>query len=248
MKKGNGAETRYANIVKSKLSESVLSDINLSVISNLTPANVNFGNMNLKENFNLNAYTSGQLFISKDQYSCTECELPPEILFDTEKSDRIKIKCKNHGTKPFLINDYLQIMSKNTYHFYKCGVCQKNNQKNFEEETFKYCYHCKKILCPKCLINHKIYKEHEKIYFSNEINIRCEKHLGEKYDMFCYDCAKNICKKCEENEHKNHFYIFLKELYPPKDAIEKINATIEDLKKELNNLLKKVEYVNNIIL
>ena len=248
MIKGRSTETPYDKTIHNKLNESVLTDINLSVISNISPTKVNFENMNLNENSNANTYTSEHLVISKDQYSCTQCELPPEILFDTEKANTIKIKCKRHGTKPFLINDYLQTMSKNTYHYYKCGICQKYNQKNFEEETFKYCYHCKKIVCPKCLINHKTFREHKKIFFSNEINIRCETHLGEKYNMFCYDCEKNICKTCAENEHNNHFCIFLKELYPPIDVVEKINLTIDDLKHELNNLIKKVESLKNIIL
>ncbi len=241
-------ETPIYNTIQNKLNESILSEINLSGLSNVSAAKVNNENMNINEIFNLNTYISEQSFISKDQYCCTQCELPPEILFDTEEVDTIKIKCKLHGTKEFLINDYLQLMSKNTYHYYKCGLCQKNNQKNFEDQTFKFCYHCKKILCPKCLMDHKSYREHKKIFFSNEMNIRCEKHLGEKYNMFCYDCDKSICIKCSENDHKNHFIIYLKELYPPRNAIDKINLTIDDLKRELNNLLKKVEYINNVIL
>ena len=230
------------------LNESVLSEINLSVLSNLSDSKANIENMNINVNFNLNNYSNDQLFISRDQYSCTQCELPPEILYDTDETDTIKIKCEKHGTKTFLINDYLQIMSKNTYHYYQCGLCKKNSQRNFEGQTFKYCYQCKRILCPKCFIKHKSYKEHKKVFFANEVNIRCDKHLGDKYEMYCYDCDRSICKKCADNEHKTHFILYLKELNPTRDAIEKINSTIDDLKQELNNLFRKAEYIKNVIL
>ena len=228
------------------LNDSLLSDINLSVISNLQESRANIENMNA--NFNLNNYGYEQTFISKDKYSCTQCELPPEILYDTDEAETIKIKCEKHGTKTFLINDYLQLMSKNTYHYYKCGFCKKNIQKNVEDEIFSYCYQCKKILCHKCIIRHKSYITHKNVYFSNEINIRCETHLGAKYEFYFYDCDKSICKKCSEDEHKKHFIVSLKELNPARSAIEKINSTREDLKQELNNLYRKAEYIKSVIL
>ena len=230
------------------LNESILSEINLSVISNLNDSKTNLDNMNINLNYNINNNQNEKTFISSDQYSCTQCELPPEILYGTDDTDTIIIKCEKHGTKTLLITDYLQIMSKNTYHFYKCGICKKNNQKNFEGQIFKYCYHCKKIICPKCFLKHKSYREHKKVFFANEINTRCEKHLGDKYEMYCYDCDKSICKKCGENEHKGHFIILLKELNPNKTAIEKINVIIDELRQELNKLFKKIEYIKNIIL
>ena len=244
----NGITNSGENKEQNLLNESVLSEINLSVLSNLNDSKANIENMNINLNFNLNNYGNEQLYISKDQYCCTQCELPPEILYDTDETDTIKIKCEKHGTKTFLISDYLQIMSKNTYHYYKCGLCKKNSQRNFEGQTFKYCYHCKRILCPKCFMQHKSYRDHKKIFFANEVNIRCEKHLGDKYDMYCYDCDKSICKKCSEKQHKNHFIISLKELNPSRNAIEKINTTIDNLKQELNNLFKKAEYIKNVIL
>ena len=242
----NDSLTPRVNNEQNPLNESVLSDLNLSVLSDLSDSKLNRDNFNINQNFNFNL--NEQLLISTDQYSCTQCELPPEILYDTDDSDTIKIKCEKHGTKTFTISDYLQTMSKNTYHFYKCAVCKKNNQKNFGSQIFKYCYNCKKVLCPICFIKHKAYKDHKKIFFANEINIRCEKHFGEQYEMYCYDCDKSICKKCSENEHKQHFIISLKELSPIQSGITKINSTIEELKQELNNLLKKADFIRNLIL
>ena len=230
--------------IEQNLNESVLSELNLSILSNLYDSKLNMDNYNKNINNNANE----QVFISKDQYACTQCELPPEILYDTDESETIKIKCEKHGTKILTISDYLHIMSKNTYHYYKCGVCKKNNQKNFNGQIFKYCYHCKRILCSKCFVKHKSYREHKKIFLSNEINIRCEKHLGDKYDMYCYDCDKSICKKCSENEHKGHFVISLKELNPKMEVIEKINTTIEELYQELSQLFKKIDYIKSVIL
>ena len=67
------------------------------------------------------------------------------------------------------IKDFLQNMSKNTYHFYKCEFCKQNCQKNFTQ-IFKYCFHCKKILCSKCLLKHKSYINHRgiQIYVQQE--------------------------------------------------------------------------------
>ena len=232
---------------KNPLNESDLSEIDLSMLSNLQESQELIENMNKNVNINLNNYANDNYIILKDEYSCTQCELPPEILYDTEESQTIKIKCEKHGTKTLLISDYLQLMSKNTYHYYKCGLCKKNNQKNFNGQIFKYCYHCKRILCPKCFMKHKSYKEHKKIFPTSEINIRCEKHLGEKYEMYCYDCDKSICKKCSEGEHKTHFIISLKELNPSGDMLEKINFTINELKQEINNLFKTIEFIKSII-
>ena len=235
------------NKEKNPLNESDLSEFDLSMLSNLQESQELIENMNKNINLNLNNYANDNYTISKDEYSCTQCELPPEILYDTEESETIKIKCEKHGTKTLLISDYLQLMSKNTYHYYKCGLCKKNNQKNFNGQIFKYCYHCKRILCPKCFMKHKSYREHKKIFSTSEINIRCEKHLGEKYEMYCYDCDKSICKKCSEGEHKTHFIISLKELNPSGDMLEKINLTINELKQEINNLFKKIEFIKNVI-
>ena len=229
------------------LNESALSELNSSVLSGINEMNLNMENLGNNSNYNLFISKNDLSFLSRDQYSCTICELPPEILYDSVDGKSIKIKCEKHGLKSYSIKDLLQKMSKNTYHFYKCGLCKQNCQKNFTQ-IFKYCYHCKKILCPKCLIKHKSYKNHKKVFFSNEINIRCENHLGEKYSMYCYDCDKSICNKCSEENHRGHFLVNLNELNPSKDFIEKINSETNKLKQELNNLIKKIEYMKNAIL
>ena len=229
------------------LNESVLSEINSSILSGLSESILNKDNSGTNLDYNLINLNNNFSFLSRDQYACTNCELPPEILYDSSDERTIKIKCEKHGLKSFLIKDFLQKMSKNTYHFYKCGFCRQNCQKNFTQ-VFKYCFHCKKILCPKCLIKHNSYKNHKKVFFSNEINIRCEKHLGEKYMMYCYDCDQSICKRCSEENHLEHFFIYLQELNPSQDFVEKINSEIDKLKQELNKLIKRVEYVKNTII
>ena len=230
------------------LNESVLSDINSSVLSNLSEATYNRENSDINSNFNLFNSQNDLSYISRDQYACSKCEFPPEILFDSTNVENIKIKCERHGLKSFLIKDFLRIMSRNTYHFYKCGFCLQNCQKNFSGQVFKYCYQCKKIICPKCFLKHKSYKNHKRIFNSNEINIRCENHFGEKFVMYCYDCDKTICKQCSEENHRGHFFISLKELNPSQEVIEKINTNTEKLKQELNNLIKKIEYMKNVII
>ena len=229
------------------LNESVLSEMNSSILSGLSESILNRDNLDINSAQTLFNSKSNLLFLSRDQYACTICELPPEILYDTSNGNSLKIKCGKHGIKSYLIKDFLQKMSKNTYHFYKCGFCQKNCQKNFTQ-IFQYCFNCKNIICPKCLIKHKSYKNHEYIFSSNEINIRCEKHFGDKYIMYCYDCDKSICKKCSEENHRGHFFINLKELNPSQDIIEKIKCKTDKLKKELNDLIKRVEFIKNTII
>ena len=65
----NYIKTPYENKEQNLLNESALSEINLSVISNLQESNTNIENMNINLNFNLNNYGNEQSFISKDQYS-----------------------------------------------------------------------------------------------------------------------------------------------------------------------------------
>ena len=228
------------------LNESVLSEINSSILSGLNESILNRDNLDINSAQSLFNCKSNLSFLSRDQYACTICELPPEILYDISNPNSIKIKCEKHGIKSYLIKDFIQKMSKNTYHFYKCGICQKNCQKNFTQ-IFQYCFNCKNIICPKCLIKHKSYQNHKNIFSSNEINIRCEKHFGNKYIMYCYDCDKSICKKCSEENHHGHFFINLKELYPSQDIIEKIKGKSEKLKQELNDLIKRIEFIKNII-
>ena len=231
---------------KELLTESKLSELNSSILSDLSVSLLSRENISSNSNniVNLKGFSS---YISKDQYACTNCELAPEILYDTEDEKLIKIKCEKHGLKIISIKDFLQKMSINTYHFYKCEFCKQNCQKNFTQ-IFKYCFHCRKILCPKCLLKHKSYINHKNIFFSDEINIRCENHFGEKYLMYCYDCDKNICKKCSEQIHKGHFLIYLKELNPSYDYIQKIKYEIGKLKEEFNNLIKRAEQIKNSIL
>ena len=229
------------------LNESVLSEIDSSILSGLNESILNRDNLDINSVQSLFNSKNKLSFLSRDQYACTICELPPEILYDISDANSIKIKCEKHGIKSYLIKDFLQKMSKNTYHFYKCGLCQKNCQKNFTK-IFQYCFNCRNIICPKCLIKHKSYQNHKNIFSSSEINIRCETHLGEKYSMYCYDCDKSICQKCSEEKHYGHFFINLKELNPSQDVIEEIKRKTEKLKKELNDLIKRVDFIKNIIL
>ena len=96
----NGIRNKYTPREKADqnlLNDSVLSDLNLSVLSNHCESKSNLENMNSNHNLNSNE----QLFISTDQYSCTQCELPPEILYDTDDSDTIKINVKSMVPKHF---------------------------------------------------------------------------------------------------------------------------------------------------
>ena len=100
------------------LNESILSEINSSILSGLNEQILNRDNLDINSFQSLFNSKKNLSFLSRDQYACTICELPPEILYDSSNGNSIKIKCEKHGIKSYLIKDFLQKMSKNTYHFY----------------------------------------------------------------------------------------------------------------------------------
>ena len=115
------------------LNDSNLSDLNSSILSGISDHILNRENLSINSNYTLFNSKNFSSFLSKDQYACINCELPPEILYDSEDDQIIKIKCEKHGLKSISIKDFLQKMSKNTYHFYKCELCRQNCQKNFAQ-------------------------------------------------------------------------------------------------------------------
>ena len=96
--------------------------------------------------------------IPNDQYSCTECDLIPEIIDIDYESGVIKIKCPNpsHGEKNIYISKYFSYESNYLNYNAKCDFTN-NLQKDFTE-IFKFCYNCNKMCCPKCSYSHNVKK------------------------------------------------------------------------------------------
>ena len=63
--------------------------------------------------------------LPNDNYTCTECELIPEIKEVDYSSGEIEFNCRVHGNKKIPLKNYLLEMSKNTYFHKKCSFVVK---------------------------------------------------------------------------------------------------------------------------
>ena len=79
------------------LNESVLSEINCSILSGLNESILNRDNLDTNSVQSLFNSQNNSSFLSRDQYACTICELPPEISYDLSNPNSVKIKCEKHS-------------------------------------------------------------------------------------------------------------------------------------------------------
>ena len=111
--------------------------------------------------------------IPYDQYTCTECDLVPEIIKINYDKGRIKFKCPNHGEKKLGLKEYFIQEKKHSYFNYEC-ILDKKKQFENQNETFIYCTECRQYLCQQCIENH----EHKSSFLKvNELNYKCNKHF-----------------------------------------------------------------------
>ena len=176
-------------------------------------------------------------------YTCNKCNSIPEITNIDFMKNTIEINCSKHKNEIKLV-DFINGSLKNHYFFSVCNICNKNIQKN-NDNIFKYCYDCKKVICETCYLNHN---NGHKIINNNEYYNKCQKHFNEIYTSFCSDCRENICLECKKSKfhlgHKKYDFI---EIIPTEDEInyikdfsKKIEINLEQLnvsgKKEIEEL------------
>lgn len=133
------------------------------------------------------------LKIPNDNYTCSECELIPEIQYIDYSTGTIEFKCKTHGVKRMLLKNYLLKMSKNVYYNKKCSFCSKIQKENIDN-IFDYCLFCKKIICEKCKSKHT----HIQTLKLNDLDNKCLKHHNKFYSYYCTECKKNYCNECKD--------------------------------------------------
>ena len=178
---------------------------NASLLSNLSELNNNKIN---DDNYDLII----------DEYSCNICNHIPEIRNINFEKNTLDIKCPLHQTE-IKWTDFINNSFKSNYYFSVCNICNKNIQKNFEN-IFKYCYDCKKIICPQCYKTHN--SEHNVIK-NNEFNSKCQKHYNQTYSSFCVNCQQNICNECKKTKiHKGHNKYDFLEIEPTEEEISQI--------------------------
>ena len=165
-------------------------------------------------------------------YTCDKCNSIPEIEKINYMENTISIKCSNHENK-ISINDFINETLKRNFYFSVCNICKENIQKE-NNNIFKYCYDCNKIICIECTLIHD--KSHKVINF-NDYNNKCVEHFDQKYTSFCCKCNKNICNECKKTKsHKDHMKNDFIEIEPTKYDIEQINNFSSEFIKFLDYL------------
>ena len=171
--------------------------------------------------------------IPNDQYTCCECPMVPEILNIYYNTNEIEFCCQAHGIKKLPLRDFFLSENKFIYNNIECQICHKKKL-NQSQESYKYCYHCKKNLCKDCSIRHN---EHIDIINFNDINNRCVEHKGDcEFLFYCFTCKKNICSKVSETDHKDHNKDVISKFKPDKNDLENIKNNINIYQKDLELL------------
>ena len=136
-----------------------------------------------------------------DVYTCPKCSLAPKII--NLYRNTIQLECPTHGHMSIDLDAFMEESSKRIYLNQTCGICNKSKQKD-DQNIFKYCYDCDKVICYQCINTHqKNFESHIKLIPADLYTSKCHIHKGEDYQEFCFNCNKNICKLCFE-EHQGH--------------------------------------------
>ena len=171
--------------------------------------------------------------IPNDQYTCTDCNLIPELLNIDYDNGMIEFKCPNHGNKKMEFKDYFKKELERGYHYYnnKCDIDNRKQKDNIRK-VFEHCIICKKNFCHECSSKH----EHKSsLIKNNELNNKCNIHF-KKYIKYCNKCNKHFCESCTINEGSK--CIVCNNLL---EIIEKPEKDIEILKKQREKLYKNIE-------
>ena len=184
--------------------------------------------------------------IKEDSYTCPQCSLAPKII--NLYRNKVILECPTHGLQSIDLDIFMESSSKRVYSNQTCGICNIAKQ-NSDQNIFKYCYDCDKVICYQCINTHqKNFEKHDKLIPANLYTSKCHIHKGEDYQEFCYTCNKNICSKCFE-EHQSHEKEKLKDL--DADILEGDVAIIDARKQFLETvrekMIKQMKEVNDCI-
>ena len=166
-------------------------------------------------------------------YTCNNCLIVPEINNINYSNDYISLKCPFHNTKEITIEEYLNENANRI-----CSTCNKSNN------SFYYCYQCKKNICIVCKNSH--INEHNLINI-NEYNIKCQIHYNKRYLYYCYNCSSNLCEECHLYHDNNHNITLLSSLFPKNEELDYItnkNIDYNRIIEKYSNYIK----LNNLIL
>ena len=176
---------------------------------------------------------------------CPECY--DNIILNI-KNYKINYKCKNNHTKnQMMLNEYEKLQKIDLTKI-KCEQCEKSTKRDTFNNTFYYCFDCKKSICPLCKNSHD---PNHKLFNYDDKNYYCEKH-NEQFIEYCQKCEKNLCFLCK-NEHTDHENIKnLQDMIIPKEEIliqlkitehliSEIKQTVENIKFKLNCFVENID-------
>ena len=146
--------------------------------------------------------------------------------------------CINKHTKENILLDEYDTLQKDNELNIVCSECKKNKNEIYKNKLYKCC-DCNINICPICKSKHN--ENHILIDYDSK-NYICNVH-GEKYISYCEECNTNLCDICEI-EHKNHNYHSLTKLITNKENnISELRIKINNLKKEINDIISKFHKV-----
>ena len=121
--------------------------------------------------------------------------------------------------------------------YYNCSDCSSTIKiLSLDEDNIEFkCdnEHNKKMKITNYLDDMKKFND---IKLNNKI---CNEHK-EEYLAYCFDCKIHLCKEClKSGKHSYHYKIYLIEIFPNNDSLNKIRGMIEDNKRKIKNLNKK---------
>ena len=161
-----------------------------------------------------------------DQYTCTECDIVPEISKINFHEGKLEFVCPDHGKRVMGVKEYIQSEYKNLYYNIKCEYHKTKKQFSCLKDIFNYCRKCSKYFCEKCSKEHI---DNDSFFIKvNEINNKCHKHL-ENYVSYCKECNKHFCFKDKKCCHE------LENIEKPNNSdIESIQNKIKELKNNID--------------
>ena len=189
-----------------------------------------------------------QIFSNNESYTCTDCQSNIEILSIDKDKIKITFNClndrieNNHGIKTLPIREYIELMTKNTYLYNKCSICQKiqNDEKN--KFLFNFCIKCEKIVCNDCLNKHSNNRNAHYYIKNNQKSVLCLLHPGNKNIEYCLKCNSHLCLEClKSGKHVMHRKNNLIEVKPSEDKINTVEGYIDSLRNKKQKLEKEKE-------
>ena len=197
-----------------------------------------------------------EMIIRSKNIICPECNRDIKMKINNRYNIDLYDCINNHKFNNISFDEFEKTQMINISKI-KCGLCGENKSITYNNLFYK-CYECKIDICPRCQLKHD--KNHIITDYDKSSYI-CNEH-DEPFANYCKKCKKNICPRCDK-EHINHENISLtKMIIEKKDLLikldeikniinvynENINKIIEilnNMKKDVNNYYKLIEYMVN---